>query len=509
MADQEQNPFMDLPDEENPFMALPNEGELRSEAVSRQLNSLSPTLGDYGKTAVGLVEGAVNLAGKGAAAVGAGLTGVVDALRPDSFIDPESRGRIRVDSNPDNMDRAANTVNTMMGEAGEAFQPITEGGERVQEAAGAGMEAVGKGIKYPLSAVPFATAEMLKGGATGTEEREKFMTMPMSQYLGELAQDHGASPFFATLAHMVPVAAEIAVGTKLAGGATKGTKVPSKPPTVEALKAESRALYQAVDDAGIRISGEAFEAAVGKLLDDFYKAGGRQSLTPRTHAALQELRAEAAQGGITLAKAEELRRVLGKARSGIEAADRASANAAIHAFDDFIEGLKPTQLRQSITDANRSGVVGREGVEYVNSARSLWGRARKTELMEELIETAGINAGTWTGAGFENALRIQFKQLARKLVKDSRVRNMFTAAERAAIKKVATGTPVSNILRGIGKFAPSGLVSGAGGASAGMYIFGPAGAIGVPAVGQLAKWGATKMGLGFAEDAASLMARGQ
>ena len=491
---------------------------MKTEIATEGLQNITPTLGDYGETAVGMVEGGINMIGKVGSAIGAGIAGTVDALRPNNFImpDPEAKGNtMRIEGDPNNpyqrMDRATNTIDTMMGEAGEAFQPITEGGERVQEAAGKGMEAVGKGIKYPLSAVPFIAAENLEGGNTGTQEREKFMEMPMSKYLGELAEDLGASPLLATIAHMVPTATELAIGTKLAGGATKGVKAPTRQPapTVEALMAESRALYQAVDDAGIRISGEAFEASVGKLLDDFYKAGGRQSLTPRTYSALQELRAEAAQGGITLAKAEELRRVLGKARSGIEAADRASANAAIHAFDDFIESLKPTQLRQSISDANISGVVGIEGIEYVNSARSLWGRARKTETMEEMIETAGTNAGTYSGAGFENALRIQFKQLDRKIIKDSRVRNMYTPAERAAIRKVAIGTPVGNVLRAVGKWAPSGLVSGAAGASAGFYIFGPYGAVAVPAIGTLGRMAATKMSLGNANAARELMARGQ
>jgi len=480
---------------------------LKTEQAAGQLQNIGPTLGEYGETAVGLAEGVVNLAGKLGTMSLAGLSGIeaeAQNLKPPEDYGIESRPPVN-DLTP------AKAVETVMESGSEAFQPLTEGGERVQDAAGAGVEAVGKAIKYPLSAVPFATAEYLEGGNTGSEERAKFMEMPMSQYLGELAQDNGASPFFATLAHMAPTVAGMAIGTKAAGAATKGTKTPVKQPapTVEALKAESRALYRAVDEAGIRVDGAAFEGAVGKIVDDFYAAGGRQALTPRTHAALQELRAEAAQGGITLAKLEELRKVLGKARSGIEAADRASASSAIRALDDFVEGLKPAQLRQLADDATTSGVVGVEGAEYLKSARSLWARARKTETIEQMMETAFTNAGTWTGAGFENALRIQFKQLDRKIIKDSRVRNMYTPAERAAIRKVAVGTPLSNVLRGIGKFAPSGLVSGAGGASAGMYIFGPWGAAAVPAIGTMGKWGATKLGMKYADEARELAARGQ
>jgi hypothetical protein len=489
--------------------------KLQAEMASEGLQNLTPTLMDSGETAVGLGELAVNTTGKAAAMAGAGITGVVDALRPDNFImpDPESKGfNMRVEGNPDNMDRAANTVNTMMGEANEAFQPITEGGERVQETAGVGLEAVGKGIKYPLSAVPFIAAENLEGGNTGTEEREKFMEMPMSKYLGELAEDLGAGPIGATIAHMAPDAVLTALGYNLgkAGVAAKGKPVRGPVPTVESLKADSRVLYQAVDDAGIRISQEAFEGAVGQLVDDFAKAGGRQSLTPKTYAAIQELRAEAAAGGITIAKAEELRRVLGKARSGIEEADRASANAAIHALDDFMENLKPNQLRQSLGDANASGVIGKEGVEYISAARSLWGRARKTELMEEMIEAASIRAkGRYHGAGFENSMRMEFTNLAVRLAKNKKLRAQYTAAEIAAIKQVAKGTPIQNVLRWVGKAAPTGVISAGGGMSAGMYLLGPVGAVAVPAVGSLARFAATRMGMQNAKGLSDLMARGQ
>jgi len=415
----------------------------------------------------------------------AGLAGMVSGSRRDPTRHP-----------------GAEVVENIETAGRELFQPTGEPGESAERLLGATTETAGQAIKYPLSAVPFALG--------GTEEREEFMEMPMGQYLGELAQDNGASPLFATLAHIAPDAVLMAAGGKGIGKSTAPkTPVTPKPrvPTMEQLKADSTALYKVVDDAGITIKADAFESAVGKIMDDFFAEGGRQGLTPKTYAALQELRAESAAGGVTLSKLDELRKVLGKARSSSEAADRASANRAIHAIDRFAENFNRGQLTQTAEGA-ATGVSMTEGAEYAKSARSLWARARKTEAMEDMIEVAGINAKTYSGAGFENALRNEFKILARKLVKDKRTRAMYTPAEQAAIKAVAMGEPISNLLRALGKAAPTGIVSGALGSGAGFVIGGPVGAIGVPAVGSLARLFATRMSLAKAKEAKDLMAVG-
>jgi hypothetical protein len=453
-------------------------------------------LNNYGKAPFGTLEGVVTTVGNLGVKSVAGLAGItaygLDAQRADDAYDPgqdredfeSGRPRLTGDRNPN---LAAETVEYVEDAGREIFSPVSESGEQAEAALGKAVEGAGQAIKYPLSAVPFAIG--------GSEEREQFMEMPMSQYLGELAEDGGASPFWATMAHMIPDAAIMAVGTKGAGKAAKPGK-PTRPnaPTVEQLKADSSALYKIVDDSGIRISDEAFQTGVSSIIEDAIKGGARKSLTPKTWAALEELSKDAAVGGLTLTKAEELRRVLKKAQKGVDA-DLGSATRALNAYDKFIEGLRADQI---------TGAIGAEGVEYLKSARSLWSRARKTEQIEDIIDTAGLNAGMYTGSGFENALRNGFRKLARK----KKEMRMFTKAEQEVIRAVAFGTPTGNLMRQLGKLAPTGIVSAGMGSGAGFVVGGPLGAVAVPTVGSLARAAATRSTIKAAEKASETMARG-
>jgi hypothetical protein len=63
----------------------------------------------------------------------------------------------------------------------------------------------------------------------------------------------------------------------------------------------------------------------------------------------------------------------------------------------------------------------------------------------------------------------------------------FADPEIEAIKKAATGTVVGNTARYLGKLAPTGSVSGVLSGGAGFAAAGPAGAVGLPAAGYIAK----------------------
>ena len=321
-----ENPYAAINDESNdPYADINNEsGATKSEQAYGTLSFLK----DYGAAPLGLPEAVNSAAGGLVTKSVAGLSGIaaqgLDAARADDAYDPGQEredfegGRPRL-TGARNPALAADTVGYVEDAGREIFKPTSVAGEQAEAALGKAVEGVGTAIKYPLSAVPFSIAALREGGNTGTEERAEFMELPMSQYLGELAQDNGASPIFATLAHMIPDAALVATGyaaTKIKGkpSAPKEKPVQGAAPTIEQLKAESSALYKAVDDAGITIKADAFESAIGKIMDDFFAEGGRQSLTPKTYSALQELRVEAAAGGVTISKVNELRKVLGKAR---------------------------------------------------------------------------------------------------------------------------------------------------------------------------------------------------
>lgn len=421
-----------------------------------------------------------------------GIAGIAGTARPEDIRPDKARYDFLIpkeyrqpEPTQSRSERGAENVSAVQGAL--TVQPITEGGRAATEAISTGIETAGKAIKYPLSAVPFAVG--------GEEEQQKFMEMPMSQYLGELAQDNGASPLISTLAHMAPDLALTSAGVKGGRAAKAGSAkpAPTKPPTIDALKQEASALYDLVDNSGVRISDDAFRQAVDSIRSQVESSGARRSLAPKTWKALDEIADDAAKGDITLKKAEELRRVLKQAQKGVDS-DKSSATRALAAYDEFIEGLSPEKL---------SAAAGKETAEYLKSARGLWSRARKAEQIEDIIDTAGINAGAYTGSGYENALRMEFRKLARR--KDKM--RMFTQAEQKAIRAVAMGTPIGNVLRQLGRFSlQSGLNAGMAGA-AGVYFLGPLGAA-VPAVASLARFGATRSTIKGAEKAAELMRKG-
>jgi hypothetical protein len=121
-----------------------------------------------------------------------------------------------------------------------------------------------------------------------------------------------------------------------------------------------------------------------------------------------------------------------------------------------------------------------------------------------LVDRAGIRAGQFSGSGFENALRTEFRGLA---LNQKRIRG-FTRAERAAIEKVASGGPIANALRFVGKFAPRGVISTAIAAGGGAVIGGPLGAVVFPVIAEIARASATKVTRTAAERASEIARSG-
>jgi len=486
-----ENPFMDLP-EENPFLDLPDEKQLKSEQAIGQMKYMPTyfTAGpkDYAKIAGGLGETALNLAGTlgtkfvaGAAGIGSGIYEGAKALTGS-----ESRG-IPVDPNA-----PASTVRAIEGVGQKLFHPRTEGGQVATETVGAVAEKAGEAVKYPLSAVPFLIG--------GKGERQEFMERPMGDYLGSKAQDAGASPLWATAAHMGPDVLLSIFGVKGAGAA-KGAVTKPIVPTVEQLKATASQYYKLVDDSGMVIKPAGFKSFVASARNKLTKKGSDPDLTPKTEVAMQRLIDEEVASGLTMQRAEILRRKLSNAVGAAgDDADRALARQLLDDFDQYMEGL---------TQASVTG-GGVEAVQYVKSARALWTRARKTEAIEELIEKAMLNAESATGmSGLAHTLRIQFKQLANN---KKRMR-MFTPAEQLAIRRVAAGGAIEKVFRYLGKFDPVNPWNVLGdvgvGAAAGMWIGGPPGAaigaITVPTAGRIGRFTSNRMTDANARRASELM----
>ena len=123
-------------------------------------------------------------------------------------------------------------------------------------------------------------------------------------------------------------------------------------------------------------------------------------------------------------------------------------------------------------------------------------QAYRVKEVEKAVDAAKGKAGTFSGSGFENALRSEFKNLLLKNIRGtSSVK--FTDAEIAMINKIANGQLG---LRDLGKASPSGLISASMSTSVPFLIAssifgsgaGVAAAVATPMIGYAARQAATR-----------------
>lgn len=272
-------------------------------------------------------------------------------------------------------------------------------------------------------------------------------------------------------------------------------------PDAADLKAASAALFRKVDQSGVTVDTNRFSQLVQNLVAGAKKDRISPTLDPKAHGAFVELigaldDVQKSGGSLTVSDLHTLRQIAQKAAVSSEGRDAMFANRIVDALDDFV-----TQPGATVMPPNRIGQASSAGNDLLN-AISTWGRARRVGLIEEAIYRAQNQA-----SGFENGLRIQFRQL----LQNPKTRKLFSKAELQAIEEVANGTPLSNITRLLGKFgfgggSASNMLGGTIGAGAGMTLGGPLGAMVAAAVGTGARKAGEVLAKRGAERAAKVVA---
>jgi hypothetical protein len=278
----------------------------------------------------------------------------------------------------------------------------------------------------------------------------------------------------------------------VAEGIASAAKRP-KVPTTQELKKQGSQAYQVAEQAGAIVAKDSFKGMVANLEKDLAEAGIDQTLHPKAMAALKRL--QDTNENVTLKGVDLLRRIANGAAQSVDKDERRIARIIKDHIDSYVENLQPSDLVAG--DATKATGALKE-------ARDLWARGSKGEIIDSVIQRAKDSSSQFSGSGYENALRTQFRQLA----KNERAMRRFSKDEQAAIRKVADGGPVENTLRMMGKLAPTGVVSGGIGATLGYSVAGPAGAVAVPAAGAAARVGATAMTARNAKRASEFMRRG-
>lgn len=286
------------------------------------------------------------------------------------------------------------------------------------------------------------------------------------------------------------IAAGIAAGIPFAIGA-KGTL---QAPTVQELKGQAGQQYKFAEDVGAVFKKNSYNQFANKLESTLAKEGLDKTLQPRVYAALERIK-DTKNSNVTLENMEILRRIGQAAGSSADASERRLASIMVDNLDDFVETAQPSQLAKGSSEA----------VSALTDARELWKRAKKTEIVDDLVASAELRAdANFSQSGMENALRRKLVNLA----DNPKALRAFTKEEQNAIKVAAKGGPVQNALRLVGKLAPTGIVSGGGSVGLGYLAGGPIGAIGLPIVGGAARKGAEQLGLRNIEQLRNRLATG-
>lgn len=387
-----------------------------------------------------LVEPALTLLSGAAAEPVAGIVGIVQALNPFA---EEGAGA-----------RAVEDVREAL-----TFVPRTEGGQQSLETV--------SNLLQPV-------AQVLQSA-----ERK----------LGDETLEATGSPALAAAAATAPTAILEILGIAAAKGSIKASdrikkasetaavkkSVVESVPQIDQLKDTARAVYNELDQSGVTVKKGAFTGLVNKIDNDLKRQGFDPDITPKAAAALNRFKSEIG-ASPNLSEVDTLRKVAQKAAQSVDPADASLGSAMIESIDQFLDNAKPSAFNRG--DVPLKDISGKYQV-----ARGLWGRARRSELLNDAVEKATLQA-----TGFENGLRTQF----RSILNNKKKTRFFKPDELAVMRKVVQGGPQENILKFIGKFgfgegqATSALGAAIGG-GAGFAVAGGPGAIAVPIIGTVSR----------------------
>lgn len=265
-------------------------------------------------------------------------------------------------------------------------------------------------------------------------------------------------------------------------------------PTSQQLKDKASQLYSDAEASGLTASSDD-TLALADTTSGLLSKEGRLSPTgrltevqPKVKEAYSLIQDYAGQP-MTPTQVQTVRGVIADGLSSKEPSEKRIARLLLGNFDDWTDTTNPDLAAG------------------LSKARGVASRYLQGDKIAQARDLADVRAGQFSNSGQGNALRTDFRQLDRNIVKGN---EQFPPGVESAIADVARGTPVSNALRFVGRFAPTGPVSAlptiaavTGGGSAA----GPLGAAGGAILGAGA-YGARQLGQSLTERAAQVAENG-
>ena len=330
-----------------------------------------------------------------------------------------------------------------------SYDPKTGAGEIANKIANYGISGAGAGARTALRGAGQVLATA--GGAQLGSD----IGGPIGEAAGALVGAHGASaPTIMGKAPKVTEADRI-----LAAHDDVMT------PATAAVRRVSQDAYKKAENAGLAVNGNNF----ANLLRHFRSTPEYEGIKI-PGASLQM-----APKNLSLQEFDDLRqKVLKISMKDADPKKRMRAGDILEKMDRFINN--PT---------NTISGNAPEALAALDEARRNWKIYRKSADLDSILEVARDRAGQYSVSGNENAIRTGFRQLAMKIDRDKRIRNLYTADERAFIRQLARGGHVRDFLRGVGAVLNSRTAQSAGG-----LAFGGWQAYSYQTQGQLDPWSA-------------------
>jgi len=338
------------------------------------------------------------------------------------------------------------------------FQPRTEAGQQALQATGEVLQPIGEALE---------TAE---------------------KTLGEATLEATGSPALATAAGTFPTALLEVFGLAAGGQIAKSTKRigPSKSavnkaireaaPDAETIKDTARTIYTDLDNSGIRMKSKDFRGMARRIKRETAKQGLDARVTPRAAGAIAVMD-DIVGTSPSLTEIDTLRKVAQKVAGNIDPTEASLGLQMINEIDGFLDQVRPSAL-------TKGNIPAAEVAGKYKAARNLWGRARKSEMIQE-----AITRGQDVAAGAEAGIRNEFNRILR----NKKLSKFIPDDEKALMRDVIQGDFAQNMTRLVGKVglsidrSPNVFGSIVAGGGLGQVVAGGPGAIIVPIVGTVSK----------------------
>lgn len=265
------------------------------------------------------------------------------------------------------------------------------------------------------------------------------------------------------------------------------------PLTVAGAKLSAKTAFKTAEDTGAVVGQQAMGALNSKMKEFAAKeglvlpSGQMVDVFPKVRGAYKALD-EFTAAPMSIKSAMVLQKHLRTVAKSTDPEEARLGSMMMDQFDEFMANLKP----EAFAAGN-----GKKAVKEWMTAKTEWARFKRGETVLNAITAAQGKAHKFSGSGFENALRTEFDKIA----SNPRKIRYFSEEEKAFIEAVRQGKPLANALRGLGKAAPTGIVSTVLSGLAGYGIGGPWGALAMLGVGGVSRKLATDQTKKSAEEA--------